>query len=154
MDERLSSSCCSYSTVVDTIYSLLQVIQLIESDQLGVHKGVLDYGLVRYLDRVWIEVMLYRLESQPPHAQHKRDLTQQFRQLVSEATPKGSGQAVFIGEMDYLQPMLEILDVPKLPRPPRVNEIYSMKNPYGVHSWSIKYLGTLTPRNFTGQEAE
>jgi len=134
--------------------SLLQMIQLTESDQLGERRNFLSSYLLSHLDRVWIEKMLYRLESKPPHIWHKMDLTRRIEQLVSEAAAAGY-PAVFIGEVDYLRPMLQISAFPNLPRPPRVNEIYRLQNSYVTNKiWNIEYLGTFTPRNFTGQEAE
>ncbi|EPE30419.1 hypothetical protein GLAREA_03386 [Glarea lozoyensis ATCC 20868] len=57
VDERLPPSCCSYSTLVDAISSLLRIIQLAESGQLGRIANVIDHNLLKYLDRQWTEKM-------------------------------------------------------------------------------------------------
>lgn len=147
VDERLPSSCCSYSTIVDTISSLLRTIQLTESDQLGRLTDILHFSMLRFLDRQWIEKMIYRLESKPPRLRDKTSLIRRVGQLVSETAAKEI-HAVFISEMDYLRPFLEISTFPRLPRPPRVNEIYRMQKSAPAVPWKIKYLGTFTPKNF------
>jgi hypothetical protein len=152
VDERLPSSCCSYSTIVATISSLLQTIQITESGQLGRLKDILQFGMLKYLDRQWIEKMIYRLESKPPRLRPKTSLIRRVGQLVSETAAK-EYQAVFIGEMDYLRPVLEMSAFPRLPRPPRVNEIYRMLKSSAALPWKIKYLGTFTPKNFKALRA-
>ena len=151
VDERLPCSCCPYSTVVETITSLLQTMQLTESDQLGRLERDLNIGLLKHLDRQWIEKMLYQLESKPPQLRSKTSLIQRVGQLVCESASKIS-KAVFICEMDYLRPVLEMSAFPKLPRPPRVNEIYRMQKSSATLPWKIDYLGTFTPKNFKAEQ--
>ena len=146
VDDRLPSSCCSHSTIVDTISSLLEIIQLTESDQLGKLKKDLEYHMLKHLDRQWIEKMLYRWESKPPKYRSKTSQIHRVGQLISETATKES-QAVFICEIDYLRPVLEMSAFPKLLRPPRVNEIYRMQKSSAT-PWKINRIGTFTPKNF------
>jgi hypothetical protein len=152
VDERLPSSCCSYSTLVDTISSLLHIIQLAESSQLGRIVNVIDRSLLTHLDRQWIEKMLYRLECKPPNYRSQLGLQRRVGQLVSEAAAEHP-KAVFIGEIDYLRPLLEMSVFPRLPRPPRVNELYQIKKSSAADPWKVKYLGGFTPKNYTALRA-
>jgi hypothetical protein len=151
VDERLPCSCCPYSNIVDTISSLLQTIQLTESDQLGRLKDDLHFSMLKHLDKEWIEKMLYGLEFNPPQLRSKTSLIRRVGQLVSETAAKES-KAVFICEMDYLRPILEMSAFPRLPRPPRVNEIYRMQKLSATLPWKIDYLGTFTPKNFNDSQ--
>jgi hypothetical protein len=153
VDERLQSSCCSYSTLVDTISSLLRIIQLTESGQLGRLHDVLDSSMLQYLDRQWIERMLYRLECKPPRHRHKASLSRRVGQLVYETAAKDY-HAVFIGEIDYLRPVLEMSAFPRPPRPPRINEVYRMIKSLAANPWEIKCLGGFTPKNYTALRAQ
>jgi hypothetical protein len=107
----------------------------------------LEYMMLKHLDRQWIEKMLYRLELKPTQFRSKASQTRQIGQLVSETAAKNS-QSVFICEMDYLRPVLEMSAFPKLPRRPRVNEIYRMQKSTTARPWEINYLGAFTPKSF------
>ena len=147
IDERLPSSCCSYSTIVKTLTSVLRIMQLTESGQLGPQGDILSLQLLQHLDRVWIEKMLYRLESKPPHPRERHDITRRIGQLVSEASA-GEYYAVFIGETEYMRPVLGMSAFPRLPRPPRENEIYKALKKHEYDPWEVKYLGTFTPKGY------
>lgn len=96
--------------------------------------------------------MMYGLECKPPRLRQKTDLIRRVGQLVSETAAK-EHHAVFFDEMDYLRPVLEMSAFPKLPRSPRINEIYRMRKESESIPWNIKYLGAFMPKNYKALRA-
>lgn len=149
VDERIRTSCCSPSTVGESISSLLQAMQMTETRQMVKSgKPRLFYGLLRHLDRLWIETRLYQLETRSPDALTANDMIERREELISQVARHGP-PAIFLGEIDYLGHVLALPVFHQLPRPPRVNEIYLVQRKGSFLSWETRYLGTFTPRNYT-----
>lgn len=102
----------------------------------------MESNLLKYLDRVWIEKRLYKLETTILSQEKRATRGQILTKLVAEVP---SAYAVFIGELDDMRQVVGASAFPQLPRPPRINEIYSLKHNRG---WSGEFIGTFTPRDF------
>ena len=142
VDERIPAGCCSPSTAFDCLSSLLLTMQLAEVGR--ILDNHLESNLLKYLDRVWIEKRLYELETTVPSRQKRATRAQLLTKLVAKVPSK---YAVFIGELDDMRQVVGASAFPQLPRPPRINEIYSLKHNRG---WKGEFMGTFTPRDFGG----
>ncbi|KAK4206100.1 hypothetical protein QBC37DRAFT_407405 [Rhypophila decipiens] len=143
VDERIPVSCCEASTSYECLSGLLRTVQLAEVDFIGSH---LESNLLQYLDRVWIEKRLNKLEtsSTSQHTGNRGKRRQLLTKLVAEVS---SQYAVVIGELDDMCHVSSAAAFPQLRRPPRINEMYRFEYKKG---WRVEFMGTFTPRNFEG----
>lgn len=144
VDDRLPSDCCPESTKSSSFESLLHVIQCYEVGLLGGRD--VNLGWAEYLDRVWIEQRLYEMQSSSSAFTSSQE-TNRYRitRLLSEVP---STYSVFLAECSNLSWMLQLPPFPTSSRLPRENEIYELFKGGHKSPWSLKFLGSFTPRDY------
>lgn len=148
VDDRISASCCPESTKMDRLISLVATIKEIEATEALQMTGV-NTRWIEYIDRVWIEQRVYRLEEEFYAQSFSRSTVVNGQELFAEfqSESKETG-VVFLGELDHCLWMLQTQPFPWKARIPKETEIYKLAKTTADSGWERIYLGTYTPRKF------
>ena len=146
VDDRISASCCPESTKTERLISLVTAVKRIEATQITQTTGF-NTDWIKYIDRVWIEQRVYRLEEELYAQSAPRSATARGEELLAEfpLESKETG-IVFLGELDQCLWMLQTQPFPWKARIPKETEIYKLEKSTSSSAWERIYLGTYTPR--------
>ena len=152
IDDRINTSCCLDSSKASRFASFLETIKEIETGK-GSGRGFLRTWL-RYIDRVWLEQRLYKLEDEIEagdlaHADPADAAKELFQELSADSNYNGF---VILGETVHCGWMLQAEPFPWTSRMPRDTEIFQIHHGYSSprgRIWQRTYLGTYTPREYS-----
>lgn len=148
VDDRVSAICCSESTKINRLVSLLNMVKRIEATDISQTTGF-SISWINFIDRVWIEQRVYQLEEDlyaeitPGSVIHGGD--ELFAELQSEVKETG---IIILGELNQCFWMLQTHPFPWKARVPKETEIYRLAKTRTSSAWKRTYLGTYTPRGF------
>jgi hypothetical protein len=148
VDGRIDVDCLAQGTELDRLYSLLDMIKVLEANP-KLSKGMYNYQLTQFVDRIWLESRIYRLEEEIYEGAMKRGAFERGVELFAELKEDIESKTtafVILGKIDACHWMLHTPPFPWTPRMPKETEMYQLKWSGQPKKWERIFLGTFTPR--------